>query len=77
MDARLFARPDVVAKPREHVAAVVPQILLGVGERVPQLRAICIGRGNRMVEYQRGFDEFVAFARGFFAAASTGRMTSA
>src|SRR5208282_5146221 len=64
--ARLSARPQIVRQSGEHVAAIAPEILLGIREGGIQAQRNPVGRGNRLVERQSGFSQFVALAHGLF-----------
>ena len=66
MDAGSFERAEIVGQPREHVAAVAPQILLGFCHASIRARRDLVGRGNRLIEREHGFSQLDAFARGFF-----------
>src|SRR5208283_701614 len=64
MHARLSERAQVVRQSREHVAAVAPEILLGVRQRSIQARRDLVGGRNRLVEGQGGLAQLVTLARG-------------
>src|SRR5208283_1504945 len=64
--AWLGERTQIVRQAREHVAAIAPEILLGVREAVIRAHRNLVGRGNCLVERQGGFAQLVALARSLF-----------